>query len=165
MMQQKPKSSVRPNGVLPVSKHFDGENFWTVQNGVKIATPLLLVVALVGFTDVIFAVDSIPAIYAITSDPFIVLTSNIFAILGLRALYFLLAGAMDKFHLLHFGLGVVLMFVGAKMLLPIWGVHVPIGISLAVICGVIGASVGLSLLLPRHSATMAASGGNSDSDS
>ena len=101
-------------------------------------------------TDIIFAVDSVPAIFAVTREPLVVFTSNIFAILGLRALYFLLAGAMDKFHLLHFGLGVVLMFVGAKMLLPIWDVHISIGISLSVICGVIGASVGLSLLLPKR---------------
>jgi len=100
-------------------------------------------------TDIVFAVDSVPAIYAVTREPLVVFTSNIFAILGLRALYFLLAGAMDKFHLLHFGLGIVLMFVGVKMLLPIWGMHVPIGISLTVICGVIGASVALSLAFPK----------------
>ena len=122
--------------VLPVSKHFDGENFWTVQNGVKIATPLLLVVALVGFTDVIFAVDSIPAIYAITSDPFIVLTSNIFAILGLRAMYFLLAAMASKFHLLSYGLAVILVFIGTKMML-IDIYKIPVLVSLGVVIGIL----------------------------
>jgi tellurite resistance protein TerC len=122
--------------VMPVSKHFDGENFWTVQNGVKIATPLLLVVALVGFTDVIFAVDSIPAIYAITSDPFIVLTSNIFAILGLRAMYFLLAAMAAKFHLLSYGLAVILVFIGTKMML-IDIYKIPVVASLGVVIGIL----------------------------
>ncbi|MBI2734019.1 MAG: TerC family protein [Aquabacterium sp.] len=122
--------------VLPVSKHFDGENFWTTQNGVRIATPLLLVVALVGFTDVIFAVDSIPAIYAITSDPFIVLTSNNFAILGLRAMYFLLAAMAAKFHLLSYGLAVILVFIGTKMML-IDIVKIPVLISLGVVIGIL----------------------------
>ncbi|UZD55105.1 TerC family protein [Caldimonas aquatica] len=103
--------------VIPVSKDFDGEKFFTVQNGKRIATPLLLVVLLVGVIDVIFAVDSIPAIFAITTDPFIVLTSNIFAILGLRAMYFLLAAMATKFHLLSYGLAVILAFIGTKMLL------------------------------------------------
>jgi tellurite resistance protein TerC len=122
--------------VMPVSKHFDGENFWTVQNGVRIATPLLLVVALVGFTDVIFAVDSIPAIYAITSDPFIVLTSNIFAILGLRAMFFLLAAMAAKFHLLNYGLAVILVFIGTKMLL-IDLYKIPVLVSLGVVIGIL----------------------------
>jgi tellurite resistance protein TerC len=103
----------------------------------------------VEFTDILFALDSVPAIFAVTREPLIVFTSNIFAILGLRALYFLLAGAMHTFHLLHYGLGVVLMFVGVKLVLPIFGMHVPIGISLSVICGVIGASIALSLLFPK----------------
>ena len=121
---------------MPVSKHFDGERFWTVQNGVRIATPLLLVVALVGFTDVIFAVDSIPAIYAITSDPFIVLTSNIFAILGLRAMFFLLAAMAAKFHLLNYGLAVILVFIGTKMLL-IDIYKIPVLVSLGVVIGIL----------------------------
>ena len=121
---------------MPVSKQFDGENFWTVQNGVRIATPLLLVVALVGFTDVIFAVDSIPAIYAITSDPFIVLTSNIFAILGLRAMFFLLAAMAAKFHLLNYGLAVILVFIGTKMLL-IDIYKIPVLVSLGVVIGIL----------------------------
>ena len=89
---------------MPVSQHYDGEKFWTVQNGVSIATPLLMVICMIALTDVIFAVDSIPAIFAITSDPFIVLTSNVFAILGLRAMYFLLAAIANRFHLLNYGL-------------------------------------------------------------
>jgi tellurite resistance protein TerC len=112
--------------ILPVSKNFDGEKFWTIENGKKIATPLLMVVALVAVTDVIFAVDSIPAIFAITDDPFIVLTSNVFAILGLRAMYFLLAAVASKFHLLTYGLAIILVFIGTKMCLvdifkiPVW---------------------------------------------
>ncbi len=122
--------------ILPVSKHFDGERLWTRQNGVRIATPLLLVVALVGFTDVIFAVDSIPAIYAITADPFIVLTSNIFAILGLRAMYFLLAAMAARFHLLSYGLAVILVFIGSKMML-IDIIKIPVLASLGVVVGIL----------------------------
>ena len=122
--------------LLPVSKDFDGEKFWTVENGKPIATPLLMVVALVGITDVIFAVDSIPAIFAITDDPFIVLTSNIFAILGLRAMFFLLAAVAAKFHLLSYGLAVILVFIGAKMLL-IDVYKIPVLVSLGVVVGVL----------------------------
>ena len=126
--------------VLPVSQQFDGERLWTRQNGRRLATPLLLVVALVGLTDVIFAVDSIPAIYAITADPFIVLTSNIFAILGLRAMYFLLAAMAAKFHLLSYGLAVVLVFIGAKMLL-IDVFHIPALASLGVVVGILAVTM------------------------
>ncbi len=111
---------------LPVSHSFDDEKFFTHENGKRIATPLLMVVALVAITDVIFAVDSIPAIFAITDDPFIVLTSNVFAILGLRAMYFLLAAVANKFHLLSYGLAVILVFIGTKMMIvdvfkiPVW---------------------------------------------
>ena len=122
--------------VLPVSKNFDGEKFWTLENGKRIATPLLMVVALVGITDVIFAVDSIPAIFAITDDPFIVLTSNIFAILGLRAMFFLLAAVAAKFHLLSYGLAVILVFIGTKMLL-IDVYKIPVLVSLGVVVGVL----------------------------
>ncbi len=122
--------------VLPVSRDFDGEKFWTVENGKHIATPLLMVVALVGVTDVIFAVDSIPAIFAITDDPFIVLTSNIFAILGLRAMFFLLAAVAAKFHLLSYGLAVILVFIGTKMLL-IDVYKIPVLVSLGVVVGVL----------------------------
>jgi tellurite resistance protein TerC len=130
--------------ILPVSKAFDGEKFMTVENGKKIATPLLLVIALVGITDVIFAVDSIPAIFAITTDPFIVLTSNIFAILGLRAMYFLLAAVAAKFHLLSYGLAVILVFIGTKMML-IDIFKIPVGISLGVVVAILAATMVLSL--------------------
>ena len=126
--------------VLPVSKGFDGEKFWTVENGQRIATPLLMVVALVGITDVIFAVDSIPAIFAITDDPFIVLTSNIFAILGLRAMFFLLAAVAAKFHLLSYGLAVILVFIGTKMLL-IDVYKIPVLVSLGVVVGVLAVTM------------------------
>jgi tellurite resistance protein TerC len=122
--------------IMPVGKHFDGEKFFTVQNGKKIATPLFLVICLVGLTDVIFAVDSIPAIFAITMDPFIVLTSNIFAILGLRAMYFLLAAVASKFHLLSYGLAVVLVFIGTKMLL-IDIYKIPVLVSLGVVISIL----------------------------
>jgi len=122
--------------VMPVSRHYDGEKFWTMENGVKIATPLLMVVALVGVTDVIFAVDSIPAIFAITKDPFIVLTSNVFAILGLRAMFFLLQAAASRFHLLNYGLAVILVFIGSKMML-IDVFKIPVAVSLAVVLGVL----------------------------
>ncbi|MFY7866335.1 TerC family protein [Roseateles sp.] len=130
--------------VMPVSKNFDGERFFTVENGKRVATPLLLVIALVGMTDVIFAVDSIPAIFAITSDPFIVLTSNIFAILGLRAMYFLLAAMASKFHLLSYGLAVVLAFIGTKMML-IDIIKIPVLISLGVVVAVLAVTMVLSL--------------------
>jgi tellurite resistance protein TerC len=130
--------------VLPVSQNYDGEKFWTVENGRRIATPLFMVICLVALTDVIFAVDSIPAIFAITSDPFIVLTSNVFAILGLRAMYFLLAAVAGKFHLLSYGLAVILVFIGTKMLL-IDVFKIPVLASLGVVVGVLVATMLLSL--------------------
>ena len=130
--------------ILPVSKNFDGENFWTVENGKKIATPLFMVICLVALTDVIFAVDSIPAIFAITSDPFIVLTSNVFAILGLRAMYFLLAAVANKFHLLNYGLAVILVFIGTKMcLIDIY--KIPVGMSLGAVVGILLVTMYLSM--------------------
>ncbi len=129
---------------MPVSKNFDGERFFTMENGKRMATPLLLVIALIGMTDVIFAVDSIPAIFAITDDPFIVLTSNIFAILGLRAMYFLLAAMATKFHLLSYGLAVVLAFIGTKMIL-IDVIKIPVLISLGVVIAILAATMVLSL--------------------
>ncbi len=135
--------------VLPVSKHYDGEKLWTVENGKKIATPMLLVICLIALTDVIFAVDSIPAIFAITQDPFIVLTSNVFAILGLRAMYFLLAAVAHKFHLLNYGLAVILVFIGTKMcLIDIY--KIPVLVSLGVVIGVLA----LTMLLSLRSATV-----------
>ena len=130
--------------VLPVSQGFDGEKFFTVENGKRIATPLLLVIALVGLTDVIFAVDSIPAIFAITTDPFIVLTSNVFAILGLRAMYFLLAAVAARFHLLSYGLAVILVFIGTKMML-IDLFKIPVAVSLGVVVSVLALTMWLSL--------------------
>ncbi len=130
--------------IMPVGKHFDGEKFFTVENGKKIATPLFLVICLVGLTDVIFAVDSIPAIFAITMDPFIVLTSNIFAILGLRAMYFLLAAVAAKFHLLSYGLAVVLVFIGSKMLL-IDIYKIPVVVSLGVVIAILAITMVWSL--------------------
>ena len=136
---------------MPVSRHFDGEKFFTVENGKRIATPLLMVVALVGVTDVIFAVDSIPAIFAITTDPFIVLTSNVFAILGLRAMYFLLAAVAAKFHLLSYGLSVILVFIGTKMVL-IDVYKIPVAVSLGVVVTVLAVSMWLSLHVTPKSA-------------
>ena len=135
---------------MPVSQRFDGEKFFTVDNGKRIATPLLLVIALVGLTDVIFAVDSIPAIFAITTDPFIVLTSNVFAILGLRAMYFLLAAVAARFHLLSYGLAVILVFIGTKMML-IDVFKMPVAVSLGVVVAVLAATMWLSLhIAPRR---------------
>jgi tellurite resistance protein TerC len=130
--------------ILPVSQHYDGENFWTVENGKRIATPLLMVICLVGLTDVIFAVDSIPAIFAITKDPFIVLTSNVFAILGLRAMYFLLAAVANKFHLLTYGLAVILVFIGSKMVL-IDVVKIPVLLSLGAVVAILAVTMLWSL--------------------
>jgi tellurite resistance protein TerC len=132
---------------LPLTQRYDGQRFWTMENGRRVATPLFLVLLLVEFTDLVFAIDSIPAIFAITSDPFIVYTSNVMAILGLRSMYFLLAGVVHKFVYLKFGLSLVLVFVGAKMML-IDVFKVPTTVSLAVIATVIGGSIALSLLRP-----------------
>ncbi|MFO1407029.1 MAG: TerC family protein [Steroidobacteraceae bacterium] len=132
---------------IKVSPDFDGEKFFTVRNGERMATPLLVVIVLIGIIDVVFAVDSIPAIFAITTDPFIVLTSNVFAILGLRAMYFLLAGMQERFHLLSYGLAIVLVFIGTKMLL-LDVYKIPIGWSLAFTAAVLVASMALSLWIP-----------------
>ena len=130
--------------VVPVTPDYRGQRFTVREAGRRLATPLLAVLVVVETTDVIFAVDSIPAIFAVTSDTFLVFTSNAFAILGLRALYFLLAGMMERFTYLKMGLAAVLVFVGAKMLIAdVY--HVPIWASLAVIAGCIGASIGVSL--------------------
>ena len=130
---------------LPVSQSFDGERFWTVENGRRIATPLLMVICLVALTDVIFAVDSIPAIFAVTADPFIVLTSNVFAILGLRAMYFLLAAMANKFHLLNYGLAVILVFIGTKMcLIDVY--KIPVAVSLGVVVGILALTMLLSTI-------------------
>lgn len=135
------------NKRMKVAPDYDGERFVTQVNGVRMATPLLVVILLIGVVDVIFAVDSIPAIFAITTDPFIVLTSNVFAILGLRAMYFLLAGMHERFHLLSYGLAIVLVFIGAKMLL-IDIYKIPVAWSLGVTVAVLAATMILSLKVP-----------------
>lgn len=137
---------------IPVSHNFDGEKFFTVENGRRIATPMLLVLIMIEMSDVIFAVDSIPAIFAVTTDPFIVLTSNIFAILGLRAMYFLLADIADRFVFLKFGLAFVLSFIGIKMLIMYFNIHIPVGVSLAVVFGALGVSILISLMYNRRKA-------------
>jgi TerC family integral membrane protein len=133
--------------VVPMAHAYHGQNFFVVENGRRLATPLLLVLVVVEATDVIFAVDSIPAIFAITTDPFIVYTSNIFAILGLRNLYFVVARFMEKFHFLKIGLAFVLLFVGVKMLIADY-YKIPITVSLAVVAGVLALSVVISILRP-----------------
>jgi tellurite resistance protein TerC len=134
---------------IPVTDEYHGERFFIVRQGVRYATPLFLVLVLIEITDLVFAVDSIPAIFAITSDPFIVFTSNMFAIMGLRALYFLLAGMADRFHYLKYGLAVVLVFIGGKMLAAQW-IHLPVQVSLGVVGAILAVSMLLSLLLPAR---------------
>jgi tellurite resistance protein TerC len=136
--------------LMPVTNDYRGDKFFVRENGIRMATPLFVVLLLVEFSDLIFAVDSIPAIFAVTTDPFIVYTSNVFAILGLRSLYFVLAGVMDKFHYLKIGLGVVLSFVGVKMLLGHTPWKIDTLVSLAVIVSVLAASIILSLLRPKR---------------
>ncbi len=138
---------------VPVTDRLHGEKFFVTRKvagkAVRYVTPLLLVLVMVELSDVIFAVDSIPAIFAITTDPFIVLTSNLFAILGLRAMYFLMAGMADRFSLLKYGLALVLVFIGAKMLL-VDVVKIPVAISLGVVAVLIGGAVVLSLRREKH---------------
>ncbi len=129
---------------IPVTPGFENGHFWIKRNGVLYATPLLIVLAIIETTDLIFAIDSIPAILAITKDPFIVYTSNIFAILGLRAMYFALAGLMKLFEYLHYGLGVILIFVGFKMLGEEF-IHVPIWMTLTFIVSTLIISVAVSM--------------------
>ncbi|HET7228928.1 MAG TPA: TerC family protein [Longimicrobium sp.] len=135
--------------IIPVSDAYDGQRFFTRQNGRRMATPLLLALVMVEVTDLVFAVDSIPAIFAVTRDPFLVYTSNVMAILGLRSMYFLLAGVVHKFVYLKVGLALVLVFVGAKMMLA--DVYkMPVLVSLAVIATLIGGSIAASLLHARR---------------
>ncbi len=137
------------NRHMKISSRYDGERFFTMENGVRMATPLFVVILLIGIVDVVFAVDSIPAIFAITTDPFIVLTSNVFAILGLRAMYFLLAGMHERFHLLSYGLAVVLVFIGTKMLL-IDVYKIPIVWSLGFTVTTLAVTMLLSLRIPAR---------------
>jgi tellurite resistance protein TerC len=156
---------------VPITRHYERRKFFTVVDGKRVGTLLLLVLIVVEVTDLVFAVDSIPAIFGVTTDRFIVYTSNVFAILGLRTFYFLLAGVVEKFHYLKIGLGIVLSFIGVKMLLPLlakvfgtvfhalgytamadWAHSVddiPIGIALAIVAAVLLASVGASLIWPQ----------------
>jgi tellurite resistance protein TerC len=133
---------------LPITEGYEGKRFLVRREGKLFATPLLLVLLVVETTDVVFATDSIPAILAITRDPFIVYTSNVFAILGLRSLYFALSGLMKLFHYLNYGLAAVLVFIGAKMLISV-RYHMPTGIALAVIAAVLGVSILASVLFPQ----------------
>ncbi len=135
--------------LVPMTADYAGPALWVRRNGVLVATPLVAVLAVVETTDILFAVDSIPAIFAVTSDPFLVFTSNAFAILGLRALYFLLAGVLHRFVYLKYGLAAVLVFVGGKMLASD-AVHVDIWLSLAVIGALVGGSIAVSLLATRN---------------
>ena len=137
---------------LRITPDYHGEKFNVMQGGVRYFTPLILVLIMIEVTDLVFAVDSIPAIFAITTDPFIVFTSNIFAIMGLRALYFLLADVADRFHLLKYGLAMVLTFIGTKMLIMPW-YHVPVQASLAIVAVMIGTSVVASLIVTRKGAS------------
>jgi tellurite resistance protein TerC len=156
---------------VPITRHYERRKFFTVVDGKRVGTLLLLVLIVVEVTDLVFAVDSIPAIFGVTTDRFIVYTSNVFAILGLRTFYFLLAGVVEKFHYLKVGLGIVLSFIGLKMLLPLlakllaavchvlgyqvladWahGIDdIPIGIALGIVAAVLLASVGASLMWPQ----------------
>jgi tellurite resistance protein TerC len=148
--------------VMPVTNTYQGARFFVRQAGKLLATPLFVVLLMVESTDLIFAVDSIPAIFAVTQDSFIVYTSNVFAILGLRSLYFLLAGVIDKFYYLKLGLSVVLTFVGGKMLTPdlstlLTGVEyeIPTAVSLGVVVGILAVAVAASLLRARRTGALA----------
>ncbi|MGC2111457.1 MAG: TerC family protein [Candidatus Korobacteraceae bacterium] len=133
---------------FPVTKDYEGGNFFVRRGAMTYATPLALVLIVVETTDILFAVDSIPAVLAVTREPFIVYTSNVFAILGLRSLYFALAGMIEVFHFLHYGLSVILIFIGLKMLASNY-IDMPIGVALGVVAGVLVISIALSLLYPQ----------------
>ena len=142
---------------FPVTHEFDGHHFLTKLEGRTALTPLALVLVMVETTDLIFAVDSIPAIFAVTQEPFIVFTSNVFAILGLRSLYFVLAGAIGFFRYLKVGLSIVLVFIGVKMLLGFWDIQIRSGISLAVVLAIILISIAASLIAARRKGQQLAS--------
>jgi tellurite resistance protein TerC len=136
--------------LMPVTENYEGDKFFVRRAGVLMATPLFLVLLMVETTDLIFAVDSIPAIFAVTQDPFLVYTSNVFAILGLRSLYFVLAGVIHKFHYLKLGLSVVLTFVGVKMLLIDTAFKIPTALSLGVVALILTVAIGASLIRARR---------------
>ena len=133
---------------IPMTPRYHGQSFFALENARRVATPLFLAVLLVEFTDLIFALDSIPAIFGITRDPFLVYTSNVFAILGLRALYFVLAGVVAKFHFLRFGLAAILVFVGVKMLIDGF-YEIPVFVALAVIATILAITIVASLVIPK----------------
>ena len=137
--------------IFPVTGELHGSRFLVTVNGVRHITPLMVVLVFLETTDLLFAVDSVPAVFGVTREPFVVYTSNVFAVLGLRAMFFLLAGAMDRFHVLKHGLALVLVFVGLKMvwLDHLFGGRFPIGVSLGIICAVIAVSIFLSLAFPK----------------
>ena len=137
---------------IPISDDYDGDKFVTIIDGKKIFTPLLVVLLVVEVTDLMFAVDSIPAIFAITTDAFIVYTSNVFAILGLRALYFALSGVLHMFHYLKYGLGMVLSFVGIKMLISEFYI-IPIPVALGVVAAILAISIVVSIMIPAKTVT------------
>jgi tellurite resistance protein TerC len=141
---------------FPIATHFDGARFFTRIDGKRALTPLALVLLMVETTDLVFAVDSIPAIFAVTTKPFIVFTSNIFAILGLRSLYFVLVGAIEFFHYLKIGLAVVLVFIGGKMLADWFGLHLSTGLSLLVVAAFLLAAMAASLWHRRRAPAAAA---------
>jgi tellurite resistance protein TerC len=138
--------------VLPVTERFEGDRFFLIREGRRFATPLFVVLLMVETADLVFAVDSIPAVLGISRDSFIVYTSNAFAILGLRSLFFALARLLDAFHFLHYGLALILVFVGLKMLASPWGVHVPTALALGVVGATLAASTVASLVWPRRGA-------------
>jgi tellurite resistance protein TerC len=138
--------------ILPITERYAGKHFFVRQGGKLFATPLALVLLMVETSDLIFAVDSIPAIFGVTRDPFIVYTSNVFAILGLRSLYFMVSGVIGLFRYLKIGLALVLLFVGVKMLLAYWEVHIPIGIALSVVVGILATAILASIHAARREA-------------
>jgi tellurite resistance protein TerC len=149
---QKPDLAKNPvvrwiRGHMRVTAAYHGERFFVMQQGLRYATPLFLVLVLVEVTDLIFSVDSIPAIFAVTTDPFVVFTSNIFAILGLRAMYFLLADMAERFHLLNYGLAAIVMFIGVKMLIMDL-YKIPIPWMLGTVFAILAISIAASLLRP-----------------
>jgi tellurite resistance protein TerC len=135
--------------MFPVAPDFEGQKFFTHWNGRRALTPLALVLLMVETTDLVFALDSIPAIFGVTQDPFIVFTSNVFAFLGLRSLYFVLANAIDYFRFLKYGLSLVLVYIGVKMLIVKW-VHIPTRLSLGIVVGIIGVSILVSVILGKR---------------
>jgi tellurite resistance protein TerC len=133
-----------------LTDNYEDDKFFVIRQGIRYATPLAVVLVMIETTDLLFATDSIPAVLAITREPFIVYTSNVFAILGLRSLYFALAGMIEVFHLLHYGLSFILIFIGVKMLASHY-VRIPIGIALGAVAGVLLISIVLSLIIPKKS--------------